>query len=145
MRQTARQIGCVIAALLAVAALTPSAAGAPLLWKTVANAFLRVNDEGVKEWGAFQIEKKDDRFLLQLADRFLLVDTQQRQGFQLRSADIERNDSGLLWDPANKPAKPLATSGWLVRDVGLAQRIKVRLDAEDRTLDLQIPHRSSRP
>lgn len=132
-------------ALLAVAALTHSAAGAPLLWKTVANAFLRVNDQGVKEWAVFQVEKKDDRFLLQLADRFLLVDAGQKQVFELAPADIERNGSDVLWDPANEPAKPLATSQWLVRDVGLAQRIKMHLDAEARTLDLQIPHRSSRP
>lgn len=145
MPPSIRQTRCVLVVLLALAALTQSAAGAPLLWKTVANAFLRVNDEGVKEWGAFQIEKKDDRFLLQLADRFLLVDMQQKQVFELAPADVARNDSGLLWDPANKPAKPLATSEWLVRDVGLAQRIKMRLNAENRTLDLQVPHRSSRP
>jgi hypothetical protein len=145
MRPSIRQTRCVLVVLLALAALTQSAAGAPLLWKTVANAFLRVNDEGVKEWGAFQIEKKDDRFLLQLADRFLLVDMQQKQVFELAPADVARNDSGLLWDPANKPAKPLATSEWLVRDVGLAQRIRMRLNAENRTLDLQIPHRPSRP
>ena len=132
-------------ALLAIAALAQPAAAAPLVWKPVANAFLRVNDQGLKEWSVFQIEKKDDRFLLQLADRFLLVDAQQKQVFELMPAKIGRSGSDILWDPADKPARPLATSAWLVRDVGLAQRIKMRLDAEDRTLDLQIPHPPSRP
>ena len=142
-----RKTRCATFALLAVAVavFTHSAAGAPLLWKTVANAFLRVNDQPIKEWNVFQIEKKDNRFLLQLADRFLLVDTLQKQVFELVSAKIDRSGSNILWDPADKPAKPLATSSWLVRDVGLAQRIKLRLDADDRTLDLQIPHPSSRP
>ena len=140
-----RKARCATLALLAVAALVQSAAAAPLLWKTVSNAFLRVNDQGLKEWNVFQVDKKDNRFLLQLADRFLLVDTQQKQVFELPPAKIHRSGSDILWDPADKPAKPLATSSWLVRDVGLAQRIRMRLDAEDRTLDLQIPHPSSRP
>jgi hypothetical protein len=131
--------------LLALAALTRSAAAAPLVWKPVASAFLRVNDQGAKEWSVFQIEKKNDRFLLQLADRFLLVDAQQKQIFDVPAAKIDRSGSDVLWDPADKPATPLATSSWLVRNVGLAERIKMHLDAEDRTLDLQIPHPYSRP
>jgi hypothetical protein len=136
---------CATFALLAIAALPHPAAGAPAVWKIVDNAFLRVNDEGVKEWSAFQIEKKEDRFLIQLADRFLLIDAQQKQAFEIASADIQHNGSDILWDAAKKPSKPLATSGWLVRDVGFAQRIKMHLDAEDRTLDLQVPHRFTRP
>jgi hypothetical protein len=131
--------------LLVLAVLMQAAATAPLVWKPVASAFLRVNDQGAKEWSVFQVEKKNDRFLLQLDDRFLLIDAQQKQVFDLSAAKIDRSGSDVLWDPADKPARPLATSGWLVRNVGLAQRIKMRLDAEDRTLDLQIPHPYSRP
>ena len=39
----------------------------------------------------------------------------------------------------------MVTSDWLVRDVGLAYRIKMHLDAEDRTLDLQLTHPVGRP
>ena len=133
-------------ALLAITAAAPATAAAkPLVWKPALKAILRVDDQAVKEWDAFQIEKKNDRFLVQLGGRFLLVDAQQKQVFELAPATIERAGSDLLWDPANRPAKPLATSNWVVRDVGLALRIKVRLDAEGRTLDLQLPHPSSRP
>jgi hypothetical protein len=126
-------------------ASAPEDKAAPLLWKTVTNAYFRVNDSGVKEWNMFQIEKKHDRFLVQIADRFLFVDADKKQVFELANAGIHRSGSDILWDPADKPARPLATSAWLVRDVGLAWRIKMRLDAEDRTLDLQIPHPASRP
>jgi hypothetical protein len=139
-----RKTFCAALVLLALAAPFRSAAE-PLVWKTVVSAILRVNDEGIKEWDVFQIETKDDRFLLQLADRFLLVDAQEKQVFELVPATVHRSDPDVLWDPADRPAKPLATSSWLVRDVGPAQRIKMHLDAEDRTLDLQIPHPSSRP
>ena len=129
--------------VISVAMAWPAAA-APLLWRAVANAFLRVNDEGVKEWSVYQVEKKDDRFVLQIADRYLLIDPQRKLVFELVPADIAHDAADLLWDPAKTPAKPLATSTWLVRDVGFARRIKMRLDAEGRTLDLQIPHPYSR-
>jgi hypothetical protein len=145
-----RHLRLAIVALLVVAASAPPASGAPLLWKTVADAFLRINDEGVKEWNVFETEKKtkkektEDRFLIQIADRYLFVDSSQRKVFDLESASIVRSSDGVMWDPANLPADSLNTSEWLVRDVGVAQRIKMHLDDENRTLDLQIPHRATR-
>ena len=131
--------------LLAVAAgLAASAAAKPLTWKPVERAILRVDDQAVKEWDVYQVEKKNDRLLVQLGGRFLLVDAQQQQVFELLPATIERKGSDLLWDPVDRPEKPLATSNWAVRDVGPALRIRVRLDAEGRALDLQLPHPSSR-
>jgi hypothetical protein len=140
-----RNIRSAAFALLALTLFAQAVAAKPLLWKPVTNAFLRVNDQGLKEWSVFQVEKKDPRYLIQLADRFLLVDAQRKQVFELAPATIERSGSDMLWDAADKPSRPLATSAWLVRDVGLAYRIKMRLDAEDRTLDLQLPHPASRP
>lgn len=134
-----------IPAVIALLALAAAAYAEPLLWRNAINAFLRVNDSGVKDWNVFQIENKHDRFLVQIADRFLFVDADRREVFELAPASLDRNGSDILWDPEEKPARPLATSEWLVRDVGLAYRTKMRLDAEDRTLDLQIPHPASRP
>ena len=131
-------------ALVATAVLTSPAAVAAPLWKIINNAFLRINDEGVKEWSVYQIEKKDDRFLLQVGDRYLLIVPEAKQIFDLDSADIAHEGPDLLWDPAKTPAKPVATSAWLVRDVGFARRIKMHIEAEDRTMDLQIPHPYSR-
>jgi hypothetical protein len=131
--------------LLAVVLLAHAVAAEPLLWKSVTNSFLRVNDSAVKEWSVFQIEEDDPRYLIQLAERFLLVDSQSKQVFDLAPAGIEPSGSGVLWDPADRPSRPLVTSEWLVRDVGFAYRIKMRLDAEDRTLDLQLSYVSMRP
>ena len=46
----------------------------------------------------------------------------------------------ISWDPADHPAKPLETSDWIVRDVGLAYKISARLVTENHVMDLQIPH-----
>ena len=142
-RRSVATLAAAAFALLA-AAVPAAAAGKPLTWKPAQQAILRVDDQAVKEWDAYQIEKKNDRFLVQLGGRFLLIDAAQQQVFELVPATIERKGSDLLWDPADRPEKPLATSNWVVRDVGLALRIRVRLDAEGRALDLQLPHSSSR-
>ena len=139
-----RSVATLAAAVLALLAAAAAAAGKPLTWKPAQQAILRVDDQAVKEWDAYQIEKKNDRFLVQLGGRFLLVDAAQQQVFELVPATIERKGPDLLWDPADRPEKPLVTSNWVVRDVGLALRIRVRLDAEGRALDLQLPHPSSR-
>jgi hypothetical protein len=134
-----------LAYLLIIAAATAApATAAPPVWKLITKAFLRINDEGVKDWSVYQIEKKDDRFLLQIGDRYFLIVPEAKQVFSLDSADIAHDGTDLQWDPAKIPAKPLATSEWLVRDVGFARRIKMRIDAENQTLDLQIPHPYSR-
>jgi hypothetical protein len=134
----------IAALILALAAATVAVAAKPLVWKTATNAFLRVNDQPVKEWDVFQIEKKNDRFLLLLGERFLLIEAQQKQVFEIAPATVEHSGPDLLWDPADRPQKPLATSVWIVRNIGEAQRIKFQLDAEDHTIDLQIPHPPSR-
>jgi len=141
-RTVAAVAAAALVLLAAVAAAPTPAAGNPLTWKPAQQAILRVDDQALKEWDVFQVEKKNDRFLVQLGGRFLLLDAAQKQVFELVPATIERKGSDLLWDPADRPAKPLATSNWAVRDVGPAQRIRVRLDAEGRALDLQVPHSS---
>ena len=141
-RTVAAVAAAAVVLLAAVAAAPTPAAGNPLTWKPAQQAILRVDDQALKEWDVFQVEKKNDRFLVQLGGRFLLLDAAQKQVFELVPATIERKGSDLLWDPADRPAKPLATSNWAVRDVGPAQRIRVRLDAEGRALDLQVPHSS---
>jgi hypothetical protein len=129
--------------LATVAAALPDRPGSHHL-KPAQQAILRVDDQAVKEWDVYQVEKNNDRLLVQLGGRFLLVDAQQQQVFELVPGTIERKGSDLLWDPMDRPEKPLATSNWVARDVGPALRIRVRLDAEGRALDLQLPHPSSR-
>ncbi len=75
-----------------------------------------------------------------MGTRFLLVDGRERQIFEIDPATIEHRGAELSWDPANHPAKPLETSEWIVRDVGLAYKISARLVTENHVMDLQIPH-----
>lgn len=112
----------------------------PVTWKPVKEALLRVDDEPVKNWNVYEENKKGDPLLLQMGNRFLLIEVHERKIFDLPPAKIDLKGSELVWDPASLPAEPLATSDWLIKDVGFAYRIGVQLVAEKRILDLQLPH-----
>jgi len=133
----------VIFCLIATALLTVGpthAADKPVTWKPIRQALLRVDDQPVKNWNVYQQNKKGDPLLLELNNRFLLIQVHDRKVFELSPAKIERKSNELLWDPADLPAEPLATSDLVIKDVGFAYRIGARLVAEKRVLDLQLPH-----
>jgi hypothetical protein len=109
-------------------------------WKPIKEALLRVNDQPVKNWNVYEENKKGDPLLLEIGDRFLLVEIHDRKVFDLATPKIEHKGAELLWDPAALPAEPLATSDWLIKDVGFAYRIDFQLLAEKHLVDLQLPH-----
>ncbi|HEX2712196.1 MAG TPA: hypothetical protein VHM88_08240 [Candidatus Acidoferrales bacterium] len=110
-----------------------------IVWKPLERATLRIDDRPVKIWNVYGAEKKEHLILVQLGQRFLLLDTRARQIFELEPASLERKDKDLLWHEADKPAEPLPTGDWTVRDVGPARRIRAKLTAEGRALDVQVP------
>jgi len=112
----------------------------PLSWKPIEDALLRVNDAPPKEWGAYRTGKKNDPLVLQLGSRFLLIQSHDHRVFELDPGKIEHKTQELLWSPSGRPAKPLATSDWMVDDIGAAFVIKVKLDDENAVVDLQLPH-----
>lgn len=109
-------------------------------WKPITEALLRVDDQPVKTWNIYQESKKGDPLLLQMGNRFLLIQVHERKIFELDPAKVEHKGTELRWDSAALPAEPLATSDWIIRDVGFSYRIGARLVAENHLLDVQLPH-----
>ena len=127
----------------AAGTFAPGAASAkdkPLSWKPVEDALLRVNDAPPKEWEVYRTGKKNEPLLLQIGNRFLLIEAHDRQVFELDPSKIERKTRELLWSAADRSAKPLPTSDWVADDIGAAFIIKVKLDIENALVDLQLPH-----
>jgi hypothetical protein len=112
----------------------------PLSWKPIEDALLRVNDAPPKEWGVYRTGKKNEPLLLQIGNRFLLIEVHNRHVFQLDPSKIEHKSGELLWSPADRPATPLPASDWLADDIGAAFVIKVKLQSENALVDLQLPH-----
>ncbi len=120
-------------------ALAKDPAQEKIVWKPLERATLRIDDRPVKIWNVYAAEKKEHLVLVQLGQRFLLLDTRDRRIFELDSAKLAHKDKDLLWHEADKPAKPLPTADWTVRDVGPARRIRAKLTAEGRVVDVQVP------
>jgi hypothetical protein len=112
----------------------------PLSWKAIEDALLRVNNVAVKDWSVYQTGKKRDPLLLQMGNRFLLLAVHDRQVFEVDPSKVEQRPDELLWDPSDRPAHPLATSEWTAEDIGATFRINAKIDAENRVLNLELPH-----
>ena len=136
---------------MGAAALAPSASAfalsasafakdKPLVFKSIESALLRVNDAPPKDWEVYRTGKKNEPLLLQIGNRFLLLETSGHQVFELDSSKIEHKTGELLWSPSDRPDKPLATSEWTVDDIGAAFVVKVKLQSENALVDLQLPH-----
>jgi len=112
----------------------------PAPWKIIDDALFRVNDAPVKEWGVYQTGKKRDPLLLQMNNRFLLIKIHDRQLFEVDPTKVQRKSDELLWDPSEHPSQPLATSDWDANDTEAVFRIRAKINAEDRLLDIELPH-----
>jgi len=116
------------------------AKGKPVSWKVIDDALLRVNDAPIKDWNVYQTGKKRDPLLLQMGDRFLLIEVHDRRVFEVDPSKIERKSEEVEWDPSERPPQPLGTSEWMASDMGAAFKIEAKIDAENRVLDLELPH-----
>ena len=131
--------------LAAVGAVCASRGGTfakdkPASWKIIDDALFRVKDTPAKEWGVYQTGKKRDPLLLQVNNRFLLIKIHDRQLFEVDPTKVQRKSDELLWDPSDHPSQPLATSDWDAGDTEAVFRIRAKISAEDRLLDIELPH-----
>ncbi len=116
-----------------------------LVWKPLENAVLRIDDRAAKLWNVYHVDKKDQLLLVQLGRRFLMLDTREHQIYELNPMKLEHKDKDILWHESEKPAKPIETADWTVREVGPARRIRVKLVSEGRVLEVQVPVLDLRP
>ena len=125
-----------VAASLAVGAAW---AAEKIVWKPLDRVLLKVDEKPARIWSVYHVDKKDNLLLVALGRRYLLLDIREHQIYELDPAKLERRDKDLLWREADRPAKPLLTDDWTVRDVGPARRIRAKLASEGRVLEVQVP------
>jgi hypothetical protein len=110
-----------------------------IVWKPLENAVLKVDERPAKVWNVYRAEKKDHLLLVTLGRRFLMLDIKGRKIYELDPTKFEQKNNELLWQEVDKPARPLPTADWMVRDAGRARRIRARLADEGRVLEVQVP------
>jgi hypothetical protein len=124
---------------LAVMSVSRAADKEKIVWKSIPNAILQVDSRAPKLWNVFQAGKKFDPLLLQLGSRYLVIYVRNMEVYEIKPELLEHKGEDLLWRESDKPAKPVATSDWSVKDVGSASRILVKLSDEGRVVNIEIP------
>ena len=129
----------IVAGLVAACATVARADKERIVWKPIEDAILQIDSRAPKIWNVFQPGKKFDPLLLQIGNRYLVMYVRAEQVYELKPEQLEHKGSTLVWRESDKPQKPLPTSDWSTKDVGSASRILVKLAAEGRLIDIQIP------
>jgi hypothetical protein len=130
---------CVAIAAVAVLTLGVAArAGDTATWKQT-DGILRINDEPPKVWGVYREGKKTNALILQVDDRLLLIDVKAQTVRELDPKAVTRKEDSIITPAKNPPGKVIASSGWLLRDVGPALRIHFELESESHIVDLELP------
>jgi hypothetical protein len=135
-----------LAALLAFASsifVTPRIHAADTIsWVQYRAIFMRIDDESPKEWNIWRDahSKKDEVLLLQWNKRYLRINTKLQEVRDIDPQTITHKDNSATSPADDSSAKILPTDGWILRDVGSADRIYFELTAENHRIDINIPH-----
>jgi hypothetical protein len=133
------RVGILAGLLLILAGRLPAADKEKIVWKSIPDAILQVDSRAPKIWNVFQAGKKNDPLLLQLGSRYLVIYVRNMEVYEIKPEQLGHKGEDLLWRESDKPAKPVATSDWGLKDVGSAMRILVKLADEGRILNVEIP------
>jgi hypothetical protein len=116
---------------------TPDAAR-KLTWQTLEFAIVRYNENAPNSWNIYHSEKKGV-LLVRLWKRYLLVNVQDQEVFDIDPQKIKVLGNSVEWSFADVPDKPIETPDFIERNVGSMERIRFRLGKKGHMLELQIP------
>jgi hypothetical protein len=126
-----------LSALLGIAT-NAVAAGEKSVWKSVQFAILRYNDDAPASWNMYHGEKRGV-LLIRLWRRYLLVNVQEQEVYELDPERVKVQGDSAEWSTADLPPDPIETSEWKVRDVGSMERVRFRFGKTGNFLDIQLP------
>ncbi len=109
-------------------------------WKPIGDAILKITGrKPPKAWSVYQDEKKKERVLVEMDNRYLILDAKTKQVYEITSAQFELH--GKYYQTAIPiPGPTVPSTGWDIRDIGPAERIEVELSNENISFDVELPH-----
>jgi hypothetical protein len=129
-----------VALMLFPAAWAQGDAAKNVVWKQVAFAILKFNDEPPKSWNIYHTEKHG-WILVRLWKRYLLVGLQDQEVYDIDPQTLMKKGETLVWTDPEFPEEPIRISDWNQRDVGTLRRIRFRLGRDGHVLEIQLPLR----
>ncbi len=117
------------------------AANKPIIWKPVNNAILEVTGrKPPKTWSVLEDDKQKSRVLVELDNRYLMLDAKTKQVFEISPSQVQPHGKNFQSADPSDTERALPTTDWDMRDLGPAERIEVRLINDNTKLDVQLPH-----
>jgi hypothetical protein len=145
MRSAERRFIVYAAALaltLAIFGAVKTPAADTITWVQFRAILMRVDDESPKEWNIWRDSrsKKDEVLLIQWNKRYLRVNSKLQEVREIDPQTVKHESKSVTSPADDSSAKMLATDGWIIRDVGTADRIYFELTGENHKIDINIPH-----
>jgi hypothetical protein len=133
----------VIAALLlsvfmASAAMPQSPPKAKNVWKPVPFAIVHFNEDAPKSWNLY-FSSKRGVLLLRLWKRYLLIDRNTQQVFDIDPDKIVAKGDDVEFSAEDNAGQPADITDWRERDVGYLRRLRFRFGEKGSYLDIQTP------
>ena len=112
------------------------------LWKSIPAAQIKIDDKTPLAWNIFQTGQKKEAnlVLVLLGRRYIALDIKARIAYAVLPADVQPRGADLESGDLFVQARVLPTENWLLRDVGMAELIKLKLGDYGTTLQIQLPH-----
>jgi hypothetical protein len=128
-------------ALLAISAASATD-GERVHWKPVDRAQLKIDDKPPLTWSVYRPDKKKvtNQILVLLGKRYIALDTKAKLAYQVFPTDLSIKGSEVESGDLFKSDRVLPSSDWVVRDVGPAERIQLRLKDYGRIIEVMLPH-----
>lgn len=108
------------------------------LWKSVPFAIVRYNDDAPRSWNLYYSSKRGV-LLLRLWKRYLLIDRNAQQVFDIDPDKIVIKGDDIEFSLEETPGQPADISDWRERDVGNLRRLRFRFGEKGNYLDIQTP------
>ncbi|HUN62649.1 MAG TPA: hypothetical protein VMU53_11700 [Candidatus Sulfotelmatobacter sp.] len=109
-----------------------------LTWHTLEFAIVRYNENAPNSWNIYHSEKKGV-LLVRLWKRYLLVNVQDQEVFDIDPEKIKVLTDAVELSVADIPDQPIETPDFVERNVGSMDRVRFRLGKNGHFLELQLP------
>jgi hypothetical protein len=131
--------------LCLLVALPASARGGDdgtIRWKAVPVAQLKLDGKTPLTFNIYQPDKKKESnlLLILLGHRYLALDTKAKLVYSVLLTDLHAVDKDYESDDLTQPSRVIPSTEWVVRDVGPAESIRLKLGDYGRALEIQLPH-----
>ena len=151
-RDALRWLLAACAIVLAPALFAPDVAAqegsAPIRWKLVEMAQVRLDGKAPLKWNVYQPDKKSkgdkkrnaELALVLLGHRYLLLDLRARLVYLVPLSELRADGQDFLSGDLAQADKVIPSTDWTDRDVGPAQIYRLTLGDYNHVMEVSLPH-----